>query len=137
MTTAMLRRILLVLLSVGALIPKLAAQSNSKRPVDYVNTLVGTAPLDQQKLIGNAPPLGEQVYSGFTSPAAMLPHSSTELGPVNANLDIHYLAGVRAPYFYPKSNDLRFFDRHARQPNHHACCRGFHHPTRTERLRLR
>lgn len=101
MTTAMLRSILLVLSGIGAFAPALVAQSNSKRPVDYVNTLVGTAPLNRQKLIGNAPPPGEQVYSGFTSPAAMLPHSSTELGPVNANLDLHYLAGVRAPYFYP------------------------------------
>jgi predicted alpha-1,2-mannosidase len=73
----------------------------SKRPLDYVNALVGTAPLDNQKLIGNAPPLGEQLYSGFTSPAARLPHSSTELGPINANLDVNYPAGVRAPYFYP------------------------------------
>ena len=101
MTTAMLRRILLVLLSAGALIPKFAAQSNSKRPVDYVNTLVGTAPLDQQKLIGNAPPPGEQVYSGFTSPAAMLPHSSTELGPVNANLE--ELWSIRSPTFSKSS----------------------------------
>jgi predicted alpha-1,2-mannosidase len=30
----------------------------------------------------------------------MLPHSSTELGPINANLDVNYPAGVRAPYFY-------------------------------------
>jgi predicted alpha-1,2-mannosidase len=29
-----------------------------------------------------------------------LPHSSTELGPINANLDVNYPAGVRAPYFY-------------------------------------
>ena len=77
------------------------AASHGERPVDYANGLVGTAPLDQQKLIGNAPPPGEQLYSGFTSPSAMLPHSSTELGPINANLDVNYPAGVRAPYFYP------------------------------------
>lgn len=76
-------------------------QAHSERPIDYANGLVGTAPLDQQKLIGNAPPPGEQIYSGFTSPAAMLPHSRTELGPINANLDVNYPAGVRAPYFYP------------------------------------
>jgi len=75
--------------------------AHGERPVDYANGLVGTAPLDQQKLIGNAPPPGEQLYSGFTSPSAMLPHSSTELGPINANLDVNYPAGVRAPYFYP------------------------------------
>lgn len=76
------------------------AAAHGERPVDYANGLVGTAPLDQQKLIGNAPPPGEQLYSGFTSPSAMLPHSSTELGPINANLDVNYPAGVRAPYFY-------------------------------------
>ncbi|WP_236657456.1 GH92 family glycosyl hydrolase [Acidisarcina polymorpha] len=99
---AHLRRILAVVLGVSTLGPAAVAQQRgSKRPLDYVNTLVGTAPLDQQKLIGNAPPPGEQLYSGFTSPAATLPHSSTELGPINANLDVHYLAGVRATYFYP------------------------------------
>jgi predicted alpha-1,2-mannosidase len=85
------------------LLPTVRAQkaaAHGERPVDYANGLVGTAPLDQQKLIGNAPPPGEQLYSGFTSPSAMLPHSSTELGPINANLDVNYPAGVRAPYFY-------------------------------------
>ena len=91
----------LFLLGVSALVPAIAAQTNANRPIDSVNTLVGTAPLDQWKLIGNAPPPGEQLYSGFTSPAASLPHSSTELGPINANLDVSYPAGVRATYFYP------------------------------------
>jgi putative alpha-1,2-mannosidase len=88
----------------GFLLPSMRAQkaaTHGERPVDYANGLVGTAPLDQQKLIGNAPPPGEQLYSGFTSPSAMLPHSSTEVGPINANLDVNYPAGVRAPYFYP------------------------------------
>jgi len=75
--------------------------TSGKRPFDYADGLVGTAPLDDQKLIGNAPPPGEQLYSGFTSPGAVLPHSSTELAPINANLDLNYPAGVRAPYFYP------------------------------------
>jgi predicted alpha-1,2-mannosidase len=77
------------------------ATDSGKTPVEYANGLVGTAPLDDQKLIGNAPPPGEQLYSGFTSPAARLPHSSTELGPINANLDLNFPAGVRATYFYP------------------------------------
>jgi predicted alpha-1,2-mannosidase len=76
--------------------------------VDYANGLVGTAPLDDQKFIGNAPPPGEQLYSGFTSPAANLPHGSTELGPINANLELNYPAGVRAPYFYPNRNIVGF-----------------------------
>ena len=101
MSTAHFRSISLLFLVVTGLVQGLDGQSNPKKPLDYVNTLVGTAPLDQEKLIGNAPPPGEQLYSGFTTPAATLPHSSTELGPINANLDVHYLAGVRAPYFYP------------------------------------
>ena len=31
----------------------------TKRPIDQVNALVGTAPLDDPKLIGNAPPPGK------------------------------------------------------------------------------
>ena len=63
--------------------------------------LSGTAPLDNQKLIGNAPPAGEQLYSGFTSPGAKLPHSPTEMAPINANLPLQYVAGVPATYYYP------------------------------------
>src|SRR5579863_704276 len=80
----------------------------AKRPVDYANGLVGTAPLDDPKLIGNAPPPGEQLYSGFTSPGAVLPHSSTELAPINANLDVEFPAGVRASYFYPNRTIVGF-----------------------------
>src|ERR1039457_6698393 len=99
-----IRRLTISLLYGYFLLPCLLAQrmpNSGKRPVEYANGLVGTAPLDDQKLIGNAPPPGEQLYSGFTSPAATLPHSSTELGPINANVDLNYPAGVRAPYFYP------------------------------------
>jgi predicted alpha-1,2-mannosidase len=78
-----------------------SAAGSNKKPLEYANGLVGTAPLDDPKLIGNAPPPGEQLYSGFTSPGARLPHSSTELAPINANLDLSYPAGVRASYFYP------------------------------------
>jgi predicted alpha-1,2-mannosidase len=88
------------LVSVSLLNAQGAAGGNNK-PLAYANGLVGTAPLDDPKLIGNAPPPGEQLYSGFTSPGARLPHSSTELAPINANLDLSYPAGVRASYFYP------------------------------------
>lgn len=92
-----------VLAAFAVLSPALAQQGagGAKSNLDSVNALVGTAPLDKQTLIGNAPPPGEQLYSGFTSPAARLPHSSTEIGPINANLDVDYPAGVPAPYFYP------------------------------------
>ena len=80
----------------------------SKKPLDYANGLVGTAPLDKQKLIGNAPPPGEQLYSGFTSPGAELPHSSTDMAPINNNLDLAYPAGVGAPYYYPNRTMVGF-----------------------------
>lgn len=73
---------------------------SGKTPVEYANPLVGTAPLDNEKFIGNAPPPGEQLYSGFTSPGAKLPHSSTEMAPINANLPLQYVAGVPATYYY-------------------------------------
>jgi predicted alpha-1,2-mannosidase len=79
-----------------------------KRPLDYANALVGTAPLDNQKLIGNAPPPGEDLYTGFTSPGAVLPHSSTNLSPINKNLDVSYPAGVNYPYGYTRGTMLGF-----------------------------
>lgn len=104
MAHRLLRPFGLSILTAFVFISLCSAQSTKnpgKTPLDYVNGLVGTAPLDNQKLIGNAPPPGEQLYSGFTSPGARLPHSSTELAPINANLDLSYPAGVRASYFYP------------------------------------
>lgn len=80
----------------------------TKRPLDYANGLVGTAPLASQTLIGNAPPPGEQLYSGFTSPGAVLPHSSTDIAPINANLPFTYAAGVPSPYYYPNPTMVGF-----------------------------
>jgi predicted alpha-1,2-mannosidase len=90
------------------LAPLAISQSSGKRPVDYANALVGTAPLDNQKLIGNAPPPGEQLYSGFTSPGAVLPHGSTDIAPINANLPLSYQAGVPAPYYYSNPTMIGF-----------------------------
>ena len=100
--------IFLTVAVVSSAVPLQGAPVHEKTPVEYATGLVGTAPLDDQNLIGNAPPPGEQVYSGFTSPAAKLPHSSTELGPINANLDLSYPAGVRATYFYPNRTIFGF-----------------------------
>src|SRR5579863_2466373 len=80
----------------------------AKRPVDYANALVGTAPLDDPKLIGNAPPPGEELYTGMTSPGAVLPHGLTILSPVNKNLDLAYPAGVGMSYNYLHRTMLGF-----------------------------
>jgi len=83
-------------------------ESPGKSPLQYANGLVGTAPLDNQALIGNAPPPGEHLYSGLTSPGAVLPHGSTELAPINNNLDLTFGAGVKDPYFYPNRTMFGF-----------------------------
>ncbi len=72
------------------------------------NPLVGTAPLDKQELIGNAPPPGEPVYSGQTSPGARLPHSSVEAAPVNNNIAFTFPNGVPVPYYYTNPTMLGF-----------------------------
>jgi putative alpha-1,2-mannosidase len=112
MASRKIRAIRLALLGAVALVPALVAQGtkkvDNKRPVDSVNTLVGTAPLDQQKLIGNAPPPGEPVYSGQTSPGARLPHSSVEAAPVNNNIELSFPNGVAVPYYYTNATMLGF-----------------------------
>ena len=84
------------------------APEASRGGVFYANPLVGTAPLDRQELIGNAPPPGEQLYSGFTSPSPMLPHSSFEMTAVNANLALEYPGGIAWPYYYPNQTMFGF-----------------------------
>ena len=84
------------------------AQSGGKRPVDEANPLVGTAPLDRKELIGNAPPPGEPLYSGITSPGARLPHSAVEAAPVNVNIAHTYQTGVATPYYYPNPTMIGF-----------------------------
>ena len=84
------------------------AQSQGKRPVDEANPLVGTAPLDRKELIGNAPPPGEPLYSGITSPGARLPHSAVEAAPVNVNIAHTYQTGVATPYYYPNPTMIGF-----------------------------
>jgi predicted alpha-1,2-mannosidase len=80
----------------------------ARAPVDLANPLVGTAPLDRQELIGNAPPPGEPVYSGQTSPGARLPHGSVEAAPINNNIALSYPNGVPVPYYYTNPTMLGF-----------------------------
>ncbi len=84
------------------------AQEGKGSPVDLANPLVGTAPLDRQELIGNAPPPGEPVYSGQTSPGARLPHSSVETAPINNNIALSFPNGVPVPYYYTNPTMLGF-----------------------------
>jgi len=43
------------------------------RLVDYVNPMIGTAPLTDKEYVGNNPVPGEQIYTGTVSPGAMVP----------------------------------------------------------------
>jgi predicted alpha-1,2-mannosidase len=99
-----------LLISVGALATPLLAQStaDTPKPVDIADPRMGTAPLDQPALIGNAPPAGEPLYSGLTSPGARLPHSAVEAAPVNLNVELSYPAGVATPYYYTNPTMIGF-----------------------------
>ena len=44
-----------------------------RRPVDYVNPLIGTAPISDKQYLGNNPAPGEELYSGTVNPCAMVP----------------------------------------------------------------
>jgi predicted alpha-1,2-mannosidase len=98
----------LALILATCAIPQDTGAQHGKRPIDYVNTLVGTAPLDNKKLIGNAPPPGEELYTGMTTPGAVLPHGITDLSPINKNLDLSYPAGVGMSYDYLHRTILGF-----------------------------
>ncbi|MFV0623338.1 GH92 family glycosyl hydrolase [Sphingomonas sp. ac-8] len=86
----------------------LADAQSRKTGVDEANPLVGTAPLDRKELIGNAPPPGEPLYSGITSPGARLPHSAVEAAPVNVNVEQTYPTGVATPYYYTNPTMIGF-----------------------------
>ena len=98
----------LLLSTAQMLVAQTPAQAPAQRGVDLANPLVGTAPLDRQDLIGNAPPPGEPVYSGQTSPGARLPHASVETAPMNNNIALTYPNGVPTPYHYPNPTMIGF-----------------------------
>lgn len=64
--------------------PLKAADNN---PLDLANPLVGTASLDDPALLGNAPPPGEEAYTGLVWPGPALPHRDVLLNPMNKDLD--------------------------------------------------
>ena len=82
--------------------------ASSSAPVDIANPLVGTAPLDNQTLLGNAPPPGEPTYTGMTTPGASLPQSATEAAPVNINADLSFATGVPVAYDYRRPTMFGF-----------------------------
>ena len=82
----------------------------AKAPVDYANPLVGTASLDDPKLLGNAPPPGEEAYTGFTYPGPALPHRDVIIGPVNKDLtEAAGNHGIIFHYLHSRRTMLGFF----------------------------
>ncbi|HEX3627196.1 MAG TPA: GH92 family glycosyl hydrolase [Verrucomicrobiae bacterium] len=82
-----MRRILSLALSLGFIPPAVSLHAADTQPVDLANPLVGTASLDDPKLLGNAPPPGEEAYTGLVWPGPALPHHGVLLNPVNKDLD--------------------------------------------------
>ncbi len=80
-----------------------------KTPMEYANPLVGTASLDNPELLGNAPPPGEEAYTGFTYPGPALPHRTILLGPVNKDLtEAAGNHGIIFPYIHSRPTMIGF-----------------------------
>jgi predicted alpha-1,2-mannosidase len=80
-----------------------------KTPMEYANPLVGTASLDDPKLLGNAPPPGEETYTGFTYPGPALPHRDIILGPINKDLtEAAGNHGIIFPYIHERRTMIGF-----------------------------
>ena len=81
----------------------------AKTPVEYANPLVGTASLDDPALLGNAPPPGEEAYTGFTYPGPALPHRNSLLGPINKDLtEAAGNHGIIFPYIHSRHTMIGF-----------------------------
>lgn len=92
-------------------LPLLSAviSASAQLPVDCANPLVGTASLDDPKLLGNAPPPGEEAYTGFTYPGPALPHRNVILGPINKDLtEAAGNHGIIFPYIHSRRTMLGF-----------------------------
>lgn len=75
--------------------------AGKKTALEHVNVLFGTASLDSRELIGNAPPYGEELYTGMVRPGAMLPHG-IDISPVNKDISLAYPHGNLYSYVYPR-----------------------------------
>jgi predicted alpha-1,2-mannosidase len=86
-----------------------ASGAAGETPVEYANPLVGSASLDDPKVLGNAPPPGEETYTGFTYPGPALPHRDIILGPINKDLtEAAGNHGIIFPYLHSRRTMLGF-----------------------------
>lgn len=87
----------------------LACAAHAETPLQLANPLVGTAPLDDPKLIGNAPPPGEEQYTGFVWPGPTLPHRTGLVEPINKDLAAGNEGhGIVWPYTHPRQTMIGF-----------------------------
>ena len=87
----------------------LAICASGETPVELANPLVGTAALDDPKFIGNAPPPGEEIYTGFVWPGPELPHHDGLLEPINKDLaEAAGNHGIIWPYTHARRTMLGF-----------------------------
>lgn len=77
----------ILLLSACTLFLQQNSATADESPVELANPLVGTAALDNPEWIGNAPPPGEEIYTGFVWPGPGLPHREIFLNPINKDLE--------------------------------------------------
>ena len=95
------------LIAAMLLAPMALAQSTGKLPVDYANSLMGTAPLTRSSSV--TPRLRESSYTPASPrPGPLCPIAPPRLAPINANLALQYVAGVPATYYYPNRSIFGF-----------------------------
>ncbi len=89
-----------VVLSVCAIVFAASAQQ-PRRPADYVNALIGTAPFEDKQYLGNNPPKGEELYYGDVVPGAMALDGTVKLGPDTGFDGIFHIRGSAYRYTDP------------------------------------
>jgi putative alpha-1,2-mannosidase len=78
--------------------------------VEYVNTLIGTAPFDDPRYAGNNPPKGEELYTGDVVPGAMALDGTVKLSPDTGFDGIFHIRGTA--YRYSDSSIMGFSHTH-------------------------
>ena len=74
--------ILLVVLSIAACKTPAGVATGKKEPAAYVNTFIGTAPLQDPKIVGYIPPKDWRVWAGLTYPGTSVPNAMVQLSPI-------------------------------------------------------
>ncbi|MXV52925.1 glycoside hydrolase family 92 protein [Pedobacter sp. HMF7647] len=91
----------IVLSVVIVLLTALPGKSQTMEYTKYVNTFIGTAPLNDPKILGYKLPEGWRSWAGLTFPGSSLPNAMVQLSPVTAY-------GSGAGYQYEDSVILGF-----------------------------